>query len=213
MNAAFYIAGGVAVASTFMVVTRRHAVHALLYLVVSFLAAAVVFFVLGAPFIAALEVIVYAGAIIVLFLFALMLLNVGGAQPEEREWLRPRIWVGPSVLAVALLAELVYLLATGHVGGAVAGTGAAAAGSGAAAPGLGPKQVGIALFGPYLLGVELASMLLLAGLVGAHRLTQLTETYEEGGPEPGSLTTVPPAQAEGDLPQPVLETSRPGGRR
>jgi NADH-quinone oxidoreductase subunit J len=182
VNAAFYAAGGVALISTFMVITRKHAVHALLYLVVSFLASAVVFYVLGAPFIAALEVIIYAGAIMVLFLFALMLLNARAAdKAREREWLRPRVWVGPALLAAALLAELVYILATRDLGGSrSAGTGAGAGGVpgaaggrlGAAAGSLGPKQVGVALFGPYLLGVELASMLLLAGLVGAHRLTQ-----------------------------------------
>ena len=64
-----------------MVITRTKAIHALLYLVVSFLALALVFYVLGAPFVAALEVIIYAGAIMVLFLFALMLINPG--RPDE----------------------------------------------------------------------------------------------------------------------------------
>ncbi|WP_025813332.1 NADH-quinone oxidoreductase subunit J, partial [Komagataeibacter kakiaceti] len=79
-----------------MVITRRVAVHALLYLVVTLLALAVVLALLGADFAAALEVIIYAGAIMVLFVFVIMMLNMG--QPDtarEKEWLRPRAWLGP----------------------------------------------------------------------------------------------------------------------
>ncbi|MFP5405328.1 MAG: NADH-quinone oxidoreductase subunit J [Gammaproteobacteria bacterium] len=158
MEATFYLAAAVAVASTLMVIVERTAVHALLYLIVSLLAVAVVFYVLGAPFVAALEVIVYAGAIMVLFVFVLMMLNLSkAAAAHERRWLRPGMWIGPGVLAALLLAELIYMLASGSAGG-----------MGAAV--VEPKAVGIVLLGPYLLGVELASMLLLAGLVGAYHL-------------------------------------------
>ncbi|HOL71740.1 MAG TPA: NADH-quinone oxidoreductase subunit J, partial [Bryobacteraceae bacterium] len=96
----FYLAGAVAVAATIMTITRLNAIHALLYFVVSLLAAAVVFYTLGAPFIAALEVIIYAGAIMVLFIFVVMMLNVGErAVAMERSWLPGGIWVGPAVLA------------------------------------------------------------------------------------------------------------------
>jgi NADH-quinone oxidoreductase subunit J len=141
-----------------MVVTRLNAVHALLYLIVSLLSVALVFFALGAPFVAALEVIIYAGAIMVLFVFVMMMLNLGPQTVErEREWFSLRVWGGPSVLIAILLAELIYLLAQAGV-------------QPAGAVSVGPKEVGIALFGPYLLGVELASMVLLAGLVGAYHL-------------------------------------------
>ena len=63
-------------------ITRLNAVHALLYLVVSLLAVAMVFFILGAPFVAALEVIIYAGAIMVLFIFVMMMLNIGDRATE-----------------------------------------------------------------------------------------------------------------------------------
>ena len=160
MNVLFYLAALLAVFSTLMVITRAKAVHALLYLVVSLLALALVFYVLGAPFIAALEVIIYAGAIMVLFLFAVMLLNLGpAADRQEKEWLRWKAWVGPALVSLALLVELVVVVSRGGIP--------------AAAPAaMTPKQVGVSLFGPYLLGVELASMLLLAGLVAAHRLTR-----------------------------------------
>jgi NADH-quinone oxidoreductase subunit J len=157
MDATFYVAAVIALVATVMTVTRLNAVHALLYLVVSLLAVALVFYVLGAPFAAALEVIIYAGAIVVLFVFVVMMLNLGDAEVEqERQWLRPDMWVGPSILAAILLAEVAYLLAQG--------------GAGHARAIVGPREVGKVLFGPYLLAVELASMLLLAGLVGAYHL-------------------------------------------
>ncbi|HKK14590.1 MAG TPA: NADH-quinone oxidoreductase subunit J [Gammaproteobacteria bacterium] len=158
MNATFYVASTVAVLATLLVITRTQAVHALLYLVVSLLAVALVFYTLGAPFAAALEAIIYAGAIVVLFVFVVMVLNVGGdAARRERAWLAPGAWVGPGVLCAVLLAELLYILYAGTPG----------------TTGLHPvasQQVGAALFGPYVLAVELASMLLLAALVGAHHL-------------------------------------------
>jgi len=158
MNLLFYISAIIAVISTFMVITRKSAVHALLYLIVSLLAVAFIFFTLGAPFVAALEVIIYAGAIMVLFVFVIMMLNLGAqAARQESRWLTPGIWIGPSMLTMVLAVELVYLFA------------AEPAALSAAVP-IGPKQVGIALLGPYVLGVELASMLLLAGLIGAYHL-------------------------------------------
>lgn len=158
MTAAFYVAAVVAVLATAMVITRANAVHALLYLVVSLLAVAIVFYVLGAPFAAALEVIVYAGAIMVLFVFVIMMLNRGEqATQQERQWLTPGIWIGPAVLSAVLLGEIIYMLWQGPA-------------SVPASAVVTPRQVGMLLFGPYLLAVELASMLLLAGLIGAYHL-------------------------------------------
>ena len=184
MDATFYIAGGIAIVSTALMVTRLNLVHALLYLIVSLLAVSVDFFVLGAPFVAALEAIVYAGAIMVLFLFVVMMLNIGRHLADtERAWLTPGIWKGPVFLAAILILEVVYL-----AGGASAALGAGATG---------PKEVGIALFGPYMIGVELASMLLLAGLVGAYhvglRRTEQPEIQHDAGTHEGR------ADAGGDL--------------
>ena len=112
MEATFYIAGAVAVISTVLMLTRLNLVHALLYLIVSLLAVSVVFFVLGAPFAAALEAIVYAGAIMVLFLFVVMILNIGKhAADMEKQWLTPGIWTGPVILAGILILEVGYLTA------------------------------------------------------------------------------------------------------
>ncbi len=108
MNTLLYISGFVAVLSTLMVITRTNAVHALLYLIVSLLSVSLVFFLLGAPFAAALEVIVYAGAIMVLFVFVIMMLNAGAdAAKQERQWLSPAGWIGPACLSAVLLGELV----------------------------------------------------------------------------------------------------------
>ena len=157
MEVLFYLAATVALLATGLALTRANAAHALIYLIVSLLAVAVVFFLMGAPFAAALEIVIYAGAIMVLFVFVIMMLNVGEeGNAREREWLRARNWIVPGILAALLLLELV--LALRH---------APATTSGVAVT---PKEVGLALFGPYVLAVEIASMLLLAGLVGAYHL-------------------------------------------
>jgi len=155
----FYTAAAVAVISTALVITQLNAVHALLYLILSLIASAVVFYLMGAYFAALLEVIVYAGAVMVLFLFVVMLLNLGQRTIEqERAWLQPGSWRGPALLAGVLLVELLWVLATGE--GVETGHVVSS------------KEVGIRLFGPYVLAVELASMLLLAGLVGAYHLSR-----------------------------------------
>ncbi|MFT4046625.1 MAG: NADH-quinone oxidoreductase subunit J [Solimonas sp.] len=157
-NLFFYFAALIAVVSTLFVITGKNPVHALLNLVVSLLAVSGMFFMLGAPFAGVLEVIVYAGAIMVLFVFVVMMLNLGRATIEqERHWLTPKNWVAPALLSGLLLAGLLYV---------IGGSGLHAA----ALAGIDAKQVGIVLFGPYLLAVELASMLLLAALVAAYHL-------------------------------------------
>lgn len=166
----FYAAGGVAVVATALVVTRRQAVHALLYLILSLLAVAVVLFLMGAPFVAALEVIVYAGAVMVLFVFALMVLGSSGGEGATgiASSIRPREWVMPALLAAILGGVLI--LALGAPAAATAGAR------------VGPREVGRALFGPYVIGVELASLLLLAGLVGA---AHLGRRWRRGGEADG----------------------------
>ena len=196
MHVVFYLAAAVAIASTVMVITRLHAVHALLYLVISLLAVALIFFTLGAPLMAALEVILYAGAIMVLFVFVIMMLNLGAeAAAQERQWLRPGMWIGPTILALILAAELIYTLL--QPGSPPAGRGTVEA-----------RQVGIALFGPYLLGVELAAMLLLAGMVGAYHLgqrhrvmaKQAEETHDTNSDDTRSLSRRRPVRVGTDWP-------------
>ena len=157
MESLFYIAATIALIATVAALTRPNAAHALIYLIVSLLAVAVLFFLLGAPFAAALEVLIYAGAIMVLFVFVIMMLNLGeSGVAREREWISGRNWLLPGVMAALLLLELI--LALRH---------APAMTSGVAVD---PKAVGLALFGPYVLAVEIASMLLLSAMVGAYHL-------------------------------------------
>ena len=109
----FYLASAVALVATILAMTRANAIHALIYLIVSLLAVAVIFFIIGAPFAAALEIVIYAGAIMVLFVFVIMMLNLGEeGDARERQWLQPRIWSGPAALSLVLLGELLYLMST-----------------------------------------------------------------------------------------------------
>lgn len=159
MIALFYLAAAIAVIATVAVILQTNIVHGLLYLILSLLAVAVIFYVLGAPFAAVLEAIVYAGAIMVLFLFVIMMLNLGQhTRDQERNWLAPRGWIVPSILSAVLLVQLLNVMS--QIDYEIV-----------------PAQVGVMevsalLFGPYVLAVELASILLLAGLVAAYHLAK-----------------------------------------
>lgn len=159
MTLLFYAAAAVAVAATVCVIAMSDIVRALIHLILSLLAVAVMFYALGAPFAAMLEAIVYAGAIMVLFLFVIMMLNLGRrSRDQERAWMRPRAWIAPAAMAALLLLLLLPVLG-GAGGEAGAGT-------------VGVRMVSALLFGPYVLAVELASILLLAGLVAAAHLAR-----------------------------------------
>jgi len=155
----FYIAGLVAVIATVGVILQTNIVHALIYLILSLLAVAVCFYTLGAPFAAILEAIVYAGAIMVLFLFVIMMLNMGQHSiDQERSWMGPKIWIVPSILASVLLAQLLTVITQYNHELALTTVDV--------------MEVSALLFGPYVLAVELASILLLAGLVAAYHLAK-----------------------------------------
>ena len=161
LNILFYLAGLIAIVASIKVITRDNTVHALLYLVVSLLAIAVCFYLMGAPFAAGLEVIVYAGAILVMFVFAIMMF---GLRNDELKYAPKNqklgIWAGPSFLAFLLLIELIIAFdkaeLTQNLNHHLVDA----------------KQVGISLYSEYLLAVELASFLLLAGLVAAYHIAK-----------------------------------------
>jgi NADH-quinone oxidoreductase subunit J len=166
----FYVSGAITLIAALLVVTRTNASHALLYMLVSVLAMAVVFFSLGAPFAAALQIVVYAGAIMVLFLFVVMMLALGRESNEqERRWMPASAFVGPTVLVAVLFAQLAWVLLL----------------PGDATPTSGreihPKDVGLTLFGPYVLAVELAAFLLLAAMVGAYHIGRRYMRARRGG--------------------------------
>ena len=160
-NIVFDASCGVTVVATLLMISRHNAVHALLYLIVSSLSLAIIFYLLGAAFAAALEVIVYAGAVMILFVFVVMMLNQGQRSAAlEAAWLPARGWIIPSILAFILLTLLLLGMNSEHPLQPYGVHGVAV------------KDVGIALFGPYVLVVELASFLLLSGLIGAFHIAR-----------------------------------------
>lgn len=174
----FYLMALVAIVSTVRVVTNTNPVHALLSLIVSLLVVAGIFMIVGAPFAGALEIIVYAGAIMVLFVFVVMMLNLGQHTVEqERKWLSSDAWAYPALMSFLLGLLLVWMLG-GEYTTISAPLGAQV---------IGPKVVGQALFTHYLLLVEVAAMLLLAALVAAYHLGKREPGAEEeknNGPDP-----------------------------
>jgi NADH-quinone oxidoreductase subunit J len=136
-------------------VTRPNAVHALLYLVTTLLALAVAFFALGAAFSAVLLIMIYAGAIVVLFVFVVMTLPISPETMLRERAVLKRAWPLPATMAALVI--MPFLFGLGHVA------------PGAAAP-VSARQVGRLLFGPWALAIELASFLLLAGLIGVRHI-------------------------------------------
>lgn len=149
----FYILAAVMIVATVLAISSRHPVHAIVYLVTSFFALAGIFFLLLAPLVAMFEVIIYAGAVMVLFMFVIMMLDLGhperGAKPGWGEWL-PALGLSGVVLVSLLLA---------------AGRSATVAGAGV--PGMGVKDFATLLFGRYGVAIEIISLQLLFAVVGA----------------------------------------------
>ena len=149
----FYILAAVAVTGTLLAITEKHPVHAILYLVTSLFSMAVIFYLLMAPLVAAFEVILYAGAIMVLFLFVIMMLDLGhpekGMSPHLQEWLPALLLSGISI------ASLVTVIISRHA--AIA----------AYPPPVPIRDVARRLFQEHGLAVELVSLQLLFALVGA----------------------------------------------
>ena len=153
----FYILGFIMLAATLMCITRRNPVHAIIYLVAGFFALALMFYLLGAPLVAAWEVIVYAGAIMVLFLFIIMMLGLAPQEtPEGPGW---RHWAPLALLSLSLMICTVLLVmhdpnATERLGDFY----------------LAPQGLGEALFGRYVMAVEMVSFQLLFATIGAYML-------------------------------------------
>jgi len=163
-QAAFYFMAAVSVVSAILAVTRKNPVHSMLWVLALFLHVAGIFLLLGAEFLAAVQVIVYAGAILVFYLFVLMLLDLPGelARPKFSSHWR---------LAAAAALVLVALICLAQFATPNAAANVAAIGS-AVGPAVGPARgtltaVGTELFGPLALPFEMASLVLLAAIVGA----------------------------------------------
>jgi len=149
----FYILAAVMVTATIFAITEKHPVHAIVYLVTSFFALAAIFYLLLAPLVAMFEVIIYAGAIMVLFMFVIMMLDPGRADEARRPRLRhslPALFFAGIILAALVSAAVLRPAATSAVG-----------------DGLTVKEFSLALFQRYGVAIEIISMQLLFAVVGA----------------------------------------------
>jgi NADH-quinone oxidoreductase subunit J len=155
----FYLLSGLALMGGILVITRRNPVHSALALILTLLALAGIYLMLYAPFVAGVQIILYAGGIMVLFLFVIMLVNVGRAEKERqfnKQWLVAiaatvglgvvfvRVFTGSKTLSSLLSRPFAQLPETSNT-----------------------QQVGFSLYGQYMLAFEIASLLLLVAIVGA----------------------------------------------
>ena len=177
---AFYTLATLILVFGILVITAREVVHSVLYLVMDFLCVAALYVLLGAEFLAVIQVLVYAGGIVVLYLFVVMLVNLKRPAEVHRDPRRQtKLGIG---LAVAVLAELAAIVtysystpapvlaaAAAAAAAAAGGAGAASLAGGAATPALAGNtaQVGWMLYTHYLIPFEIASMLLLVAMIGA----------------------------------------------
>ena len=155
----FYIFAGIAILSAVMVVTNKNVLHAALFLILTFFCVAAIYIILRAEFLAAVQVLLYVGAIMALFIFTILLIDVMQAQfLRQFHGQRPLA----AILVVALLAETIFLLVSDFRGNfplmqeTPPATGAA-----------GLETLAHLLLTDYLLLFEVASVLLLAALIGA----------------------------------------------
>jgi len=163
LTGTFYYMAGASVVSALLAVTRRNPVHSMLWVLALFLHVAGIFLLLGAEFLAAVQVLVYAGAILIFYLFVLMLLDLpdeAARPPFGAHWPLAAA-VGFSFVALAWLTE-VEMLAPAGVGVAPAATSVATD-----LPQGSLSKIGIELFGPFALPFEIVSLVLLAAIVGA----------------------------------------------
>jgi NADH-quinone oxidoreductase subunit J len=172
----FVFLSAVAIASALMCITRKNPVACAIWLVVTMASLAGLFLLLGSEFLAVIQVLVYAGAIMVLFIFVIMLLNLGTAPSDIA---RPAVWIPAVVLAVVLAVELVtlhlytperlayeYTRSAELTNPALVFPGAAVAQAATAQHGV-LGAVAAPLFTDWLIPFELTSVLLLAAIVGA----------------------------------------------
>jgi NADH-quinone oxidoreductase subunit J len=158
----FIIFGLGMLVSAVLVITRRNVVHAALYLLLTLFCAAALYVMLEAEFLAAIQVLIYAGAIMMLYVFVIMLINVRESM-AERQWQRQKIAAG--LIGALLAAELVVIFMKGFL--SPSAKTAEAAKKALTAYGGNTEAFGTTLFTQFLFPFEIASLLLLAAMIGA----------------------------------------------
>ena len=152
-GAIFYVLAALIIVATGLAITRRNMVHSVIYLIISFFGSAMLYYLFGAPLLAALEIIIYAGAVMVLFLFIIMMLRVEPSALRRRSL---KQWLPAGGLGLVYLAVAVLVVSTDPGSQTTLKTGLAQ-----------PKAFGEFLFQRYWLSIEIVSFLLLIALVGA----------------------------------------------
>jgi len=155
----FYLLSGLALLGGILVITRKNAVHSALALILTLLALAGLYLMLYAPFVAGVQIILYAGGIMVLFLFVIMLVSIEKSQREDQF---NKQWIGGLVGAVALGALFVRVFVRSKALHDLTGMPIAQL----------PEQsntqeIAVYLYGNYMLAFEIASLLLLVAIIGA----------------------------------------------
>jgi NADH-quinone oxidoreductase subunit J len=168
---AFYVLGAVAIAASLLVIAQRNPIYSVLLLIASFGALSGLYVLLEAPFVAVIQIIVYAGAIMVLFLFVVMLLNAPHEETEYDERVHPLLRPGPmrfgAFLALMLAIELWWALARGGDTGAFPGGAVTSV-----------AVIGRSLFTDYAFAFEVTSILILVAMVGAVVLARRDDPRE-----------------------------------
>jgi NADH-quinone oxidoreductase subunit J len=156
----FYALAAVAVGASMLVIAQRNPIYSVLLLIASFGALSGLYVLLDAPFVAVIQIIVYAGAIMVLFLFVVMLLNAPHEETEHDLRVHPLLRAGPLgfgvILALALIGELGWALVRGRESGVFAGGSVSSV-----------RSIGQSLFTDYAFQFEVTSVLILVAMVGA----------------------------------------------
>jgi NADH-quinone oxidoreductase subunit J len=160
----FYILAAMILVSTGLAITRRNLVHAVVYLIISFFGSAMLFYLLGAPLLAALEVIIYAGAIMVLFLFIIMMLKV---EAFEEQFFPIRQWF-PAVAMCIVFVTVGILMIMGDPGGRITLKAGLAE----------PQLFGHYIFRKHWLAIEIVSLLLLIAVVAVLYLGKNRDSYK-----------------------------------
>jgi NADH-quinone oxidoreductase subunit J len=167
----FYSFAAVTVIGALLVVSQKNPVYSVLSLVASFIGLAGLYVLLEAPFVAVVQMFVYGGAIMVLFLFTVMLLNA--PREDAAEWDRSHPLYRP--MAVRIGGTLAVLLAL-ELAWALSRTGGLAAGVGDAGPAVSSvESLGVVLFTDYMFAFEITSILIIAAMVGAVVLARKRE--------------------------------------